>query len=99
LGPRVEETHHASAKGEGEQEESLVDQVSISFKMNFIGVLRFIQPELNLRKAGEEGSGAMRLFLMGFGIVVGLAIIAENERPQCSMANMLGVEWVECLIQ
>ena len=39
----------------------------------------------------------MRLF-MGFGIVVGLAIVSENERPQCSMANMLGVEWVECLI-
>ena len=40
----------------------------------------------------------MRL-LMGFAIVVGLAIVAETKPPQCSMANMLGVEWVECLIQ
>ena len=39
----------------------------------------------------------MRL-LMGFGIVVGLAIAADNVWPQCSMANMLGVAWVECLI-
>ena len=39
-----------------------------------------------------------RLFMV-FGIVVGLAIIAQNVRPQCSMANMLGVEWIECLIE
>ena len=35
--------------------------------------------------------------LMGFEIVVGLVVSAENVQPQCSMANLLGVEWVECL--
>ena len=40
----------------------------------------------------------MRL-LMGFGIVVGLFIAAQNLRPQCSMTHMTGVEWVECVIE
>ena len=40
----------------------------------------------------------MRL-LMTFAIIVGLAIAAENVRPQCSMANMTGVEWLQCLIK
>ena len=38
----------------------------------------------------------MRL-LMSFAIIVGLAIAAENVRPQCSMAGMTGVEWLQCL--
>ena len=33
----------------------------------------------------------MRL-LITFAIIVGLAIAAESERPQCSMARMTGVE-------
>ena len=66
--------------------------------MNLIRVLGFSKPELMFARLGGGRSGSMRL-LMGFAIVVGLAIVAENERPQCSMANMLGVEWVECLIQ
>ena len=39
----------------------------------------------------------MRL-LMSFAIIVGLAIAAENARPQCSMAGMTGVEWIQCLL-
>ena len=39
----------------------------------------------------------MRL-LMSFAIIVGLAIAAENVRPQCSMASMTGVEWLHCLL-
>ena len=39
----------------------------------------------------------MRL-LMSFAIIVGLAIAAENVRPQCSMAGMTGVEWLQCLL-
>ena len=38
----------------------------------------------------------MRL-LITFAIIVGLAIAAEHVRPQCSMANMTGVEWLQCL--
>ena len=40
----------------------------------------------------------MRL-LMSFAIIVSLAIAAENVRPQCSMASMTGVGWLQCLIQ
>ena len=39
----------------------------------------------------------MRL-LMSFAIIVGLAIAAENVRPQCSMASMTGVGWLHCLL-
>ena len=39
----------------------------------------------------------MRLFL-GFGNVVCLMVSAEDLWPQCSMTNMVGVKWVECLI-
>ena len=37
----------------------------------------------------------MRL-LAGFLVVVALA--AQSVRPQCSMTEMRGVEWVECLM-
>ena len=40
----------------------------------------------------------MRL-LIGYLIVVAFALTLQNVRPQCSMTDMLGVEWVECLIQ
>jgi len=40
----------------------------------------------------------MRL-LVGFSIVVGLAFAAQHIRPQCSMANVPGIEWVQCLIK
>ena len=40
----------------------------------------------------------MRL-LVGFLTVVGLAFAAQYIRPQCSMANMPGFEWVQCLIK
>ncbi len=40
----------------------------------------------------------MRL-LITFAIIVGLAIAAEHVRFQCSMANMTGVEWLQCLIK
>ena len=39
----------------------------------------------------------MRL-LIAFGIIVGLAFAAQAIRPQCSMANMIGVEWLQCLM-
>jgi hypothetical protein len=40
----------------------------------------------------------MRLLILCL-LIVGLAFVAQNIRPQCSMANMLGVEWVECVIE
>jgi hypothetical protein len=40
----------------------------------------------------------MRL-LAGFLVVVALALAAQSGRPQCSMTEMRGVEWVECLIK
>ena len=38
----------------------------------------------------------MRL-LTGYLIVVALALTLQIARPQCSMTDMLGVEWLECL--
>ena len=38
----------------------------------------------------------MRL-LAGFLVVVAVALAAQSVRPQCSMTEMRGVEWVECL--
>ena len=40
----------------------------------------------------------MRLFA-GYLVVLVLAFGLQSLRPQCSMTDMLGVEWVECLIK
>ena len=40
----------------------------------------------------------MRL-LAGFLVVVAVAFTAQGVRPQCSMTEMLGIEWLECLIK
>ena len=40
----------------------------------------------------------MRLLIL-YLIIAGLAFAAQNIRPQCSMANMRGVEWVRCVIE
>jgi hypothetical protein len=40
----------------------------------------------------------MRL-LAGFLIVLIVAFAAQSVRRQCSMTDMLGAEWVECLIK
>ena len=40
----------------------------------------------------------MRL-LAGYLIVLAVAFALQSVRPQCSMANMLGVEWVKCLMK
>ena len=40
----------------------------------------------------------MRL-LTGYLIVVAFALTLQIVRPQCSMTDMLGVEWVKCLIK
>jgi hypothetical protein len=38
----------------------------------------------------------MRL-LTGFLLIVIVALAVQSERPQCSMTDMLGVEWLECV--
>ncbi|MGH6803227.1 MAG: hypothetical protein ACREC3_07655 [Methyloceanibacter sp.] len=40
----------------------------------------------------------MRL-LAGYLVVLVIALALQSVRPQCSMTDMLGVEWVECLIK
>ena len=71
--------------------------VSISFKMNLIKSFSVGHRPAKFR-CPERRSHPMRL-LMSFAIIVGLAITAENVRPQCSMAGMTGVEWLQCLIE
>ena len=70
--------------------------VSSSLKMNLIKSFSVGQGQLN--SLPERRSDSMRL-LITFAIIVGLAIAAEHVRPQCSMANMTGVEWLQCLIK
>ena len=38
----------------------------------------------------------MRL-LTGFLLVVVVALALQSVRPRCSMTDMLGVEWLECV--
>ena len=38
----------------------------------------------------------MRL-LTGFLLVVVVALAVQGARPQCSMTDMLGVEWLKCV--
>ena len=38
----------------------------------------------------------MRL-LVGFVVVLGALLIVQSVYPDCSMTDMIGVEWLQCL--
>jgi hypothetical protein len=38
----------------------------------------------------------MRLFI-GFLFVLAILLYIQRGHPECSMSNMIGVEWLECL--
>ena len=76
--------------------------INTSLKVNLIRVLassqqRLLKPGAHGMTRGE-GANSMRL-LAGFLVVVAVALAAQSVRPQCSMTEMRGVEWVECLIK
>ena len=72
--------------------------VSDSFKMNLIRILGFSPRAPNwLGLMGKERLDAPSRSI--FLIVVGLAFAAQYIWPQCSMANMPGFEWFQCLIR